>query len=44
VNGNFGLLPEHNGALDVLVRPPYGVRPAADMIARLRGLFLKLDR
>ena len=32
------------GALDVLVRPPYGVRPAADMIARLRGLFLKLDR
>ncbi len=40
----FRLEQENLGALDVLVRPPYGVRPAADMIAHLRGLLLKLNR
>jgi ribonuclease P protein component len=30
---------ESLGALDVLVRPPYGVKPSAQMISRLRGLF-----
>ena len=27
------------GALDLLVRPPYGIKPSAQMIARLRELF-----
>ena len=27
------------GALDVLVRPPYGVTPGAGMLRRLRELF-----
>lgn len=31
------------GALDVLVRPPYGVKPSAHMIARLRGLLATLS-
>jgi ribonuclease P protein component len=31
------------GPLDVLVRPPYGVRPSSDMIARLRGVFVRLE-
>jgi ribonuclease P protein component len=31
------------GALDILVRPPFGQRPGADMIARLRGLFSRLN-
>jgi len=30
------------GALDVLVRPPYGVKPGVSMLARLRELFLGL--
>lgn len=30
------------GALDVLVRPPYGVRASADMLARLRELLGRL--
>ena len=32
------------GALDVLVRPPYGVRPGASMLGRLRGFFLELGK
>ena len=30
------------GALDVLVRPPYGARPGAEMLVRLRQLFAGL--
>jgi ribonuclease P protein component len=30
------------GALDVLVRPPYGATPGAPMLARLRELFSNL--
>jgi len=30
------------GAVDVLVRPPFGARPGARMLARLRELFLEL--
>lgn len=30
------------GALDVLVRPPYGARPGAAMLARLREIFAGL--
>jgi ribonuclease P protein component len=30
---------EKLGALDVLVRPPYGIKPSAQMIVRLRQLF-----
>ena len=30
------------GALDVLVRPPYGVKPSAQMITRLREIFGRL--
>jgi ribonuclease P protein component len=40
----FRLEQEHLGALDVLVRPPYGARPSADMILRLRGIFTNLGR
>jgi ribonuclease P protein component len=32
------------GALDILVRPPFGARPGAQMLARLRGLFSELSR
>jgi len=35
----FRLEQERLGALDVLVRPPYGIRPSAQMISRLRQLF-----
>ena len=36
-------LEQHNlGALDVLVRPPYGSKPSAAMIERLRGIFCRL--
>ena len=38
----FRLEQERLGPLDVLVRPPYGVRPSADMIRLLRGIFVKL--
>ena len=31
------------GALDVLVRPPYGARASSGMIARLRELFGRLE-
>jgi ribonuclease P protein component len=32
------------GALDVLVRPPFGARPGARMLGRLRELFLELSK
>ena len=32
------------GPIDVLVRPPYGVRGSAAMLAQLRELFTRLDR
>jgi ribonuclease P protein component len=35
----FRLEQERLGALDVLVRPPYGVKASAEMISRLRRLF-----
>jgi len=31
------------GPVDVLVRPPYGVRGSAAMLARLKELFTRLD-
>ena len=39
----FRLEQEKLGPLDLLVRPPYGVRPSADMIRGLRGLLGKLS-
>jgi ribonuclease P protein component len=38
----FRLEQEALGPLDVLVRPPYGVKPSAEMISRLRGIFGRL--
>jgi len=38
----FRLEQENLGPLDVLVRPPYGVKPSAQMISRLRGMFGRL--
>jgi ribonuclease P protein component len=35
----FRLEREKLGPLDVLVRPPYGVKPSARMITRLRAIF-----
>jgi ribonuclease P protein component len=32
------------GALDVLVRPPFGARPGPQMLVRLRELFLELGK
>lgn len=32
------------GAMDVLVRPPFGARPGAQMLGRLRELFLELGK
>lgn len=32
------------GAVDVLVRPPFGAKPGAAMLLRLRGLLLELAR
>lgn len=32
------------GAIDVLVRPPYGVPPGSEMIAKLRVMFSRLGR
>lgn len=32
------------GTLDVLVRPPYGAKPGAAMLGRLRELFLGLSK
>ncbi len=38
----FRLEQERLGALDVLVRPPYGAKPSAQMIIRLREIFGRL--
>jgi ribonuclease P protein component len=35
----FRLEQERLGPIDVLVRPPYGVKPSAQMVVRLRELF-----
>ena len=35
----FRLEQERLGPLDLLVRPPYGIRPTPQMISRLRELF-----
>ena len=32
------------GPIDVLVRPPFGARPGAEMLGRLRGLFSELAK
>jgi len=32
------------GAIDVLVRPPYGYSPGSEMIAKLRTMFSRLGR
>jgi ribonuclease P protein component len=39
----FRLEQENLGALDLLVRPPYGVQPSGDMVARLRQLLGRLS-
>ena len=39
----FRLEHERLGALDVLVRPPYGVQPSAEMVSRLRRIFGSLQ-
>lgn len=39
----FRLEQDKLGALDVLVRPPYGMQPGAATLARLRGLFGRLS-
>lgn len=38
----FRLEQEKLGSLDVLVRPPFGAKPTAHMIVRVRGLLAKL--
>ena len=38
----FRLEQERLGPLDVLVRPPYGAKPSAAMILRLRGILGRL--
>ncbi len=38
----FRMEQEALGPLDVLVRPPYGVRPSAQALAQLRTLFSRL--
>ena len=38
----FRLEQERLGPLDVLVRPPNGVKPSAQMVARLRAIFGRL--
>ena len=38
----FRLVQERLGPIDVLVRPPYGVKPSAQMVVRLRELFGRL--
>lgn len=39
----FRLEQQALGSLDVLVRPPYGVRPTPEMILRLRGILAVLN-
>ena len=38
----FRLEQERLGPIDVLVRPPYAVKPSAQMIVRLRQIFGRL--
>ena len=38
----FRLEQETLGPMDLLVRPPYGIKPCAAMIERLRGLLARL--
>jgi ribonuclease P protein component len=38
----FRLQQEELGSMDLLVRPPYGVRPSQEMIGRLRRLMGRL--
>ena len=40
----FRLEQEHLGSIDLLVRPPQGVKPSADMILKLRALLNTLNR
>ena len=39
----FRLEQDRIGAVNVLVRPPYGIKPSAQMILRLRGIFATLS-
>ena len=39
----FRLEQERLGPLDVLVRPPYGVQPSAEMIRRVRAIMASLN-
>jgi len=39
----FRLEQDRLGAVDLLVRPPYGVKPSPHMIERLRGIFAALS-
>ncbi|HUQ76522.1 MAG TPA: ribonuclease P protein component [Burkholderiales bacterium] len=39
----FRLEQGHLGPLDLLVRPPYGLRPSADIVPKLRGLLCRLS-
>ena len=39
----FRLEQERLGPLDVLVRPPYGVKPSAEMIRRVRAIMASLN-
>jgi len=38
----FRLEQDQLGPVDVLVRPPYGIKPSAHMILRLREIFTRL--
>jgi ribonuclease P protein component len=40
----FRMEQEKLGALDLLVRPPYGIKGSADMIKQLRDLLRSLTR
>lgn len=40
----FRMEQEHLGSVDLLVRPPYGMKPSADMILHLRKLLCALKR
>jgi ribonuclease P protein component len=39
----FRLEQEKLGSLDVLVRPPFGAKPTAQMIERIRKLLVRLE-
>jgi ribonuclease P protein component len=40
----FRMEQEYLGALDLLVRPPYGIKGSADMIKQLRELLRSLEK